>query len=70
MTIKVSVTKDEDGSGANVHVAILDRDMFGNPMVRHHGVEQLATGETKEYYITDICELRVYETDKDLVGAG
>lgn len=66
MTIRVSVTKEEDGSGGHIHVVVLQRDIYGNTMVPGGGITELKTGETRSFYLHATQEIRVYETDKEL----
>ncbi len=67
MTIKVSITKEDDGNGENVHVSIVNKDIYDNRTVLPGHIHQLETGETKEFCLHSNQELRVYETVLDLV---
>lgn len=66
MTIKVTITKDEDQNDRNVHVAIVSKDVFGNSSVHPGHIRLLETGVPSEFYIHDMQDLRVYETDQSL----
>lgn len=67
MTINVTIKKEDEGNGNNAHVAIVNKDIYGNASVAPGHIFQLETGEEKVFCLHSNQELRVYETEQELI---
>lgn len=67
MTIDVTIKREDDGQPERkLHVATMDRDVYGNPSSDVRDIKALAAGESVTLCIHDMRDLRVYETELDL----
>lgn len=66
MTIDVTVKREDEGNGNSLHVAVVERDIYGNPTTDVRDIMSLAAGESVTVGIHDMKDLRVYETELSL----